>query len=87
MSADRCMGAQVLSLYRAVIRAAARQPDADTRTNVLAFARHDLEANRHLSLSQLQLIEHKLRLGHKQLARLQVCRLLAPGMASCVQPS
>ncbi len=61
---------QVLSLYRAVLRASLRL-DPPTRASVAAYARHELDAQRHLPLAAVQRVEHLLRKGRKQLAQLQ----------------
>jgi hypothetical protein len=38
---------------------------------VQQYARHNIEQHRHLKLSDVQLIEHLLRQGSKQVARLE----------------
>lgn len=63
---------QVLGLYRAALRAAVRHPDPGTRASVAAYARHELDARRLLGLRDVQLIEHLIRKGRRQLAQMQV---------------
>lgn len=61
---------QVLALYRAVLREAARQPQP-SRGSIQAYARHTLEQHRAVSKGDVMRIEYLLRQGGKQLERLR----------------
>jgi len=61
---------QVLALYRAVLREAAKQ-QPPSRASIQAYARYCLEQNRGISKVDVMRIEHLLRAGGKQLERLR----------------
>jgi succinate dehydrogenase assembly factor 1 len=62
---------QVLALYRAVLREAARQPQP-SKGAIQAYARHTLEQHRAtVSKGDVMRIEHLLRQGGRQLERLR----------------
>jgi hypothetical protein len=61
---------QVLALYRAVLREAAKQQQP-SRSSITAYARHCLEQNRAVSKTDVMRIEHLLRQGGKQLELLR----------------
>lgn len=57
---------QVLALYRSCLRGARAKPPA-ARTALYAYARDEFHKHQHVSHSAIQLIEHLMRRGHKQL--------------------
>ncbi len=61
----------VLSLYRRLLRASRQCEDASTRQAVRGFSRYEFDRYRDVKTTDVQLIEHLVRKGHKQLAVLQ----------------
>lgn len=61
---------QVFKLHRTVIRIA-RQKDAATRTEILAYARAEFDKHRAVDRRDVMRIEHLLRLAGRQLQLLQ----------------
>jgi succinate dehydrogenase assembly factor 1 len=61
----------VLHLYRAALRAARRQADEGSRAALREYARSQFDAHRGVAKLDVQLIEHLLRKGHKQIKTLE----------------
>ncbi|KAF2456716.1 complex 1 protein-domain-containing protein [Lineolata rhizophorae] len=68
----------VLSLYRACLRAARKKP-ADTRANFIEFARREFRANASIDRKNFAAIEFMLRKGQRQL---EICS--SPGIRNIV---
>ncbi len=70
MSSKSGIQKQVLSLFRAALRAANRRPCKEEQAAVRAYARAELEANRaSIPRSDTLRIEHLLRSGRRRLER------------------
>ena len=78
----------VLHLYRAALRAARRQAlDEGSRGAMRAYVRAELERHRGVAKLDVQLIEHLVRKGHKQLKMLEASSGFAVVQAPAPPPN